>query len=187
MTGVATLKDPRQSAIAGTASLSLSFFSSLSLPLLLSAPCLLGNSLPLAPLLPLTVGLGDTRVPYSTVNHGRWEAESVRSARQRLKLKLPTPKRRPPHLHIFGRAFFPAKPIYGTSWRGPHWTITLISLPGDPRANKNYLTSTVTYPVFKHPYQFVLSHRSWSRENCINTVKMNYFPHCNSSNRFQYA
>jgi len=77
MTGVATLKDPRQSAIASALprlssrsppplSLSLRSLSRLRLP---SA-----NSLPFTS---LTAGLDDTRVPHGAVNHGQREVERV--------------------------------------------------------------------------------------------------------------
>lgn len=106
MTGVATLKDPRQSAIAGTVSRSSSL--SPSPPPLSFTRLHVSSATRLPSLLPLTAGLDDTRVPHRAVNHGRWEAERpICPAAPKTKIANPK-KRRPSYLHRdFRESFLP--------------------------------------------------------------------------------
>lgn len=171
MTGVATLKDPRQSAIAGTASrsssLSLSYFSSLSLPLSHSAPCLLGNSPPLASSFDSRVGQRMFHAALSIMLGGR---QKVRSARQRQKLKSPTPKKR---LSSFAYKFsgelsYPAEPVPESS------SDDYANFSSGIRTDENYPSTVTRYLIIRT--SCALSHRSWSRENRIHTVKTDLLP-----------
>lgn len=171
MTGVATLKDPRQSAIAGTVSRSSSL--SPSPPPLSFTRLHVSSATRLPSLLPLTAGLDDTRVPHRAVNHGRWEAERpICPAAPKTKIANPK-KRRPSYLHRDFRESFLPRWACGTGWRGARWTITPISLPGS--SDRRKLAGFNGHSVFNHPNQFALSNRSWSRENRINTVKTDCF------------
>lgn len=112
MTGVATLKDPRRSAIADIASRLSSRSSALhpSLFLYLSISLFLfPRPLPLrlSSLLSLSAGSDDTRVPYSAVNHGQREVERAICPAVP-KTKIADPKKTTfICIEIFGRAFIP--------------------------------------------------------------------------------
>lgn len=165
MTGVATLKDPRRSAIADIASrlssrspdLHPSLFLYLSIFLFLFPRPL---SLRLPSPLSLTAGSDDTRVPYSAVNHGQREVERAMCPAVP-KTKIADPKKTTfICIEIFGRAFIPkpAAPVGVFAER-----LRRFLFPG-PSGRRKLPASTVIR------YLTIGTGRK-SRENRINTVK----------------
>lgn len=148
MTGVATLKDPRRSAIAGTASRlssrSLSLFFSLFLYLSISFCFLALRQLALPSPLSLTAGFGRHACSIQDC-----QSRSAGGARQREKLKSPTPPQKDDlHLHRDFRESLFSQACDTGRRRGLRRAITPISLPGPSRPTK--ITGINGHPVFNH-------------------------------------